>query len=389
MSEKESGRRMGQKEPEREPREEREERIDEKKPGRGSWWSWFWLTIVILFVIFAAMQYFASKSMDLGTDTGRRNYLQEMRTQLEDEFPELLKYIDDLSRQSKERIRAAIDEEIANAYEPVYTLGIDAFVKFHYSVLGEYAELYNAALDGIDDEKKDRIERLLYEHLFASTGFERNLKESLQRIDHFALQEISKEIDGLYGKIKRDLNTSDAQTEFLVQELFQAGTEEMKERFRSSIGNSLRLAGVGGTAMGGALLSKKMAKLFAKKALGKAMVKGGTKVGGTVAGAAVGAESGLLCGPGAILCSPVGAVIGGIVGWFATDAVAVTVDQYFNEEEFRSMLKRIVERQEKRMRDRLFQVYAGSIDEISTRNKERLESFKHRRNGEILTQVEP
>ncbi len=357
---------------------------EKEKISSKSWWRWFWVTIIALLVVYLLMLFLASNT-DISTKQGRKNYLNEMREVVQKISPDLEKYIVNLSEMSKENIRKTIHEEVAKAYEPVYTVGIDNFSDFHYSVLGEYTELFDTAADGsrnyLDMDKKDNFDNLVYEELFQSTEFDTHLKDAYKNINIFAFNEMTQNLDNLHKKVQNDLNVSDAQADFLIQQIFQMGISDMKERFSNKIGNSFRASGVTGGAIAGALVSKQVAKLFAKKVGTKLAVKGGTKVAGAiVTGAIVGAESGLLCGPGAVLCSPVGAVVGGITGWFMTDVAVAAFDEHYNKEAFKDEIRDIVNKQQIQTEEQLNSIYTTTIDEINIEDKDKLEEFKHKQN---------
>ena len=355
-----------------------------EKTSSKSWWRWFWVTIIILLLAYLATFYIASNT-DTDTKEGRANYLIQMQKTLKKISPELEKYIANLSEASKEQIKEKIDEEVAKAYQPVYDKGIDNFTDFHYSVKGEYIELFDSAADGsrnyLKMDKKDNFDKLVYKMLFKSVHFDSRLKEAYKNINSFALSEIDKNIDSIHKKVKSDLNVSDAQADFLIEQMFQMGVSEMKERFSNKIGNSFRATGIGGGAIAGALVSKQIAKIFTKKVATKLAVKGASKIAGSAAGAAEGGETGLLCGPGAVFCSSVGAVIGGVVGWFATDGVVAAIDEHYNANDFKDKLRSIIKKQQIETQNQLYSVYTTAIDEVNIQNKEKLETFKDEKNG--------
>jgi hypothetical protein len=350
-----------------------------------SWWKWFWITIFILLLVYIVTVFMASnKKLEL--KNSRENHLQEMITTLRKISPDLEKYIVNMSDVSKKRIEERIDKDVTKAYESVYTKGIDNFSDFHYSVKGEYIELFAQAEDGsrsyLKLEEKDKFDKLVYEMLFKSTGFDANLKKAYKDINSFALSEMSKNIENLHKKVQNDLNVSDDEADLLIEQIFKSSVSDMKERFSDTFSKSFRATGVGGGAITGVLVSKQIAKVFAKKLATKLAVKGGSKVAGSVAGAAAGGETGLLCGPAAVFCSPVGAVIGGVVGWFATDAIVATVDEYYNADDFKNELRGIIKAQEMKTKKQLYSVYTMSINEINAENKKKLEEFKNRQNRE-------
>jgi len=356
-----------------------------------SWWRWFWGTIISLFVLYAAALYlenYGSNNYDIKTEDGRKNYSKKMFLSLKKISPELEKYISNLSQQSKVDIKKRIHQEISVAYAPLYSQGIQNFSEFHYSVSGEYIELYNASKDGarkyLKMQKEENFDALVYEMLFESTKFNKHLKNAYTNVNNFAMNEIIKNVGKLHSKVQKDLNITKEQTLFLVEELLKIGQEDMEARFQKELSIGVHAGGLGSGAVIGAMASKQIAKMFAKKMATKAAIKTSSKLAGAAVGATTGGVEGLVCGPGAPICSSVGAVIGGIVGWFATDKIIVQADHYFNGDEFEKELKTMIEKQQQRTEEQLYKLYTNSIDAVNKVDKKRLEIFKHTQNKEYL-----
>jgi len=354
-----------------------------------NWWRWFWATIIFLLIVYIGAVYlgaYGSKNYDINTTQGRKNYSKKMIGILKEFSPELAQYISNLSEESKADIREKIHQEVAAAYEPVYKVGIKNFADFHYSVIGEYTELYYKGEDNakelLTDKKYNNFEKMIYEKLFVSSDFDSSLKKAYVNIHTFALSEIASTVENLHTKVKNDLNISNEQATFLVEEMLRISTDDMEERFKNEVSIGMHASGLGAGAVVGAIASKQIAKVFTKKIATKAAIKGGSKLAGAGAGAAIGASEGLLCGPGAILCTPVGAVVGGVFGWFATDAAVMVGDEYFSRKEFEDDLNTTIKQQQDKMEQQLVEIYTNSIDKINKENQEKLEKFKHTQNKE-------
>jgi len=367
-------------------RSEREVKVDAKVKN---WWRWFWGTIVVLFLLYMAALYlgeYGSINYDINTTQGRENYTKKMLEKLKEISPDLEKYISNLSEQSKKDIKNKIHHEVSIAYKPVYNKGIKNFTNFHYSVSGEYIELYNATTDGarkyLKMERKDNFDKLVYEMLFESTGFDENLKTAYTNINSFAINEILSNIQKLHIKIKNDLNTTDEQANFIVEKMFKIAKKEMLERFKNKISIGMHASGVSTGALVGVMASKQITKMFTKKMVTKAVLKTGSKLAGSAAGAATGGLEGLLCGPSAPVCSTVGAIIGGIAGWFVTDKIVVVADKHFYGKKFEKELKTMIEKQQELTEEQLYALYTNSINTINKVNQEKLETFKHTQNKE-------
>ena len=368
-----------------------EEENKQVKTEIKNWWRWFWGTIIFLFISYVATLYLAeygSKNYDINTTQGRENYSKKMFETLKQISPELEKYISNLSQQSKKDIQEKIHQEVSAAYKPVYNKGIKNFTEFHYSVSGEYIELYNAGSDGVRKyfkmEKKDNFDKLVYEMLFQSNDFDKHLKNAYTDINSFAINELVSNMNRLNVKLKTDLNITNEQSSFLVEKMLKIAHKDMKERFENEVSIGMHAGGLGSGAVIGAMASKQIAKMFAKKMATKAAVKTGSKLAGSAAGAVVGASEGLLCGPGAVLCSPIGAVIGGVVGWFATDKIVVEADKYFYADDFKQELRAMIQEQQKLTEEQLYKVYTNSIDTINKVNQDKLKEFRNMQNKEHI-----
>jgi len=355
-----------------------------------NWWKWFWGTIIFLLISYLALVYLSnyrdSQNYNINTTKGRENYSAKMRDVIIEIKPEWAKYISNLSEQSKENIKEQIHKEVSAAYAPVYNEGIKNFSEFHYSVAGEYIELYNASADGarsyLKMEKKDNFDTLVYEMLFKSTNFDEHLKGAFTNINNFALNEIVNNMTQLQKRVQTDLNTTSDETVFIVNQLLNISEKDMKSRFKNEVSAGFRAGGVSSGALVGAVASKQIAKMFTKKVATKVAIKATTKAAGAAAGATAGGVEGLVCGPGAPVCSTIGAIIGGVVGWFTTDAVVITLDEYYNGNDFEEELRIMIEQQQTKTEQQLYEVYTKSFDSVNKSNKEKLETFKHTKNKE-------
>jgi BMFP domain-containing protein YqiC len=357
-----------------------------------NWWRWFWGTIFVLLFFYIALvflgNYTPQKNYDLNTTQGRQNYKQEMIDLLGKVAPKYQKYMVNLSQSSKENIKQKIKQEVAAAFEPVYLGGIKNFSQFHYSIKGEYLELYYSANDNTRDilnmEQKDNLNKKIYELLFGSVAFDTKIKEAYNNINLFALNEITKNINTLHTKIENDFNITQTQADFLVKEMLDISIDDMKMRFNGEVSEGFRVAGVGAGSAVGFAVSKQILKVFSKKLATKLAIKGGTKLAGAEVGAATGVGVGLVCGPAAVVCSSVGGLIGGAIGWFATDAIVISIDEYYNAEEFEQDLKRFLQAQQREMENKLIFLYEGSLNNLDRVNKEKFEKLKHTTNKDLL-----
>ena len=211
---------------------------------------------------------------------------------------------------------------LQNVYAPVYA-AIPEYADFHYSVLGEYVELTEAAFG--------QMSHGLYDRLFK--GFEQRLSDAATLLDQ-------KYSEAYRSALKEQIETTipTEQLSLPLGELTQAALEDAVSRARVTLPLASVVAGVAGSGtlkVVAATVAKKMAAKVAAKAAAKGVAKGG----GFLAGAGGGA---LLCswsGPGAALCG----IVGGTAAWLLADAAVVNIDEYFNRDEFEAELRALID----------------------------------------------
>ena len=225
------------------------------------------------------------------------------------------------------RARAETSDVIApllnELYEPVYG-GITSYADFHYTVLGEYTELVGAALG----TAADAIENRLYD------GFDERLERVADILDlRFADEFRTVLMQELQAEIPSELS------DVPLAPITQQTIEDALARVRVTVPVGTVMATVGGAAAikaVSAAIAAKVATKVATKAAGKGVAKGTGIFGGAGLGALGGSWGG-----------PVGAVVGGVIGgataWFAVDAAVVTIDEYFNRDDFEADLRVMVD----------------------------------------------
>jgi hypothetical protein len=267
-------------------------------------------------------------------------------------------------------MKKSINDNVDKAYSNVYD-HIDDFADFHYSVTGEYTEIATKLFGDINN--------ILMKKVFEPADFENNLNKALSNINSETNNILKDYYSKIKDKIKSKLNINENEANFLLKDILKLNQDDMISRFHNSLYNRFRAFG-----LGGGVAASVVTKAVSKKIAVKAATKVGAKVGGAAAGAAAGAGEGLLCGPGAWLCSPAGAVVGGIVGWFATDKIVVEVDKYFNKDEFKQELRKLIDQQKEATKQTLYKIYLGSFDEMNKVNKEKFEEIKNKSVKDII-----
>lgn len=243
--------------------------------------------------------------------------------QVEIESNTLLTIFERAARKARTETSDEIDPLLDDLYEPVYG-GISSYANFHYTVLGEYTELVGAALGTAADAIEDR----LYD------GFDDRLERVANTLDaRFADEFRTALMQELQAEIPSELSNAP------LAPFTQRAIEDALARVRVTVPVGTVMATVGGAAAikaVSAAIAAKVATKVATKAAGKGVAKGT----GILGGAGLGALSGSWGGP-------VGAAVGGAIGaaatWFAVDAAVISIDEYFNRDDFEAGLHTMVE----------------------------------------------
>jgi hypothetical protein len=241
----------------------------------------------------------------------------------------------------------AIDPLLDDLYEPVYG-GITSYADFHYTVLGEYAELVGAALGTAADAIEDR----LYD------GFDDRLERVASTLDaRFADEFRTALMQELENEIPSELS------DVPLAPITQHAIEDTLARVRVTVPVATVMATVGGAAAikaVSAAIAAKVATKVAAKAAGKGVAKGT----GILGGAGLGALGGSWGGP---VGAAVGGAIGGAAAWFAVDAAVVSIDEYFTRDDFEAELRLMI--------DEHRGVVRGHLTNALKRKSEDMQSF--------------
>lgn len=229
---------------------------------------------------------------------------------------------DGLPRKALDAVKPEVETLLDAAYAPVYD-AIPHYADFHYSVLGEYTELTEAAFGTMTEAIEARLFDGMGERLS-------NLTQSLDQRFAVAYEE------ALQGSIEDNVSVEQIGLPFSEATTFVF--DDVLSRSRTTLPVSTVAAGVvggGGIKVVSAVIAKKMATNIAVKATARGVVKGG----GVLAGAGGGAFLCSWSGPGAALCG----AIGGVGAWLLADAAVVNIDEYFNREEFEADLRKLID----------------------------------------------
>jgi len=225
------------------------------------------------------------------------------------------------SNQAKEITIEMLDRILDRAFDPV-DAAIPAYVSFHYSVRGQYTELFGAS--GI-------IESAIQTRVFDS--FDEELDAAMNEIDLIFSQEFNR-------SVREQLNAEipvawrGAQMSAITEAAI--GDAQYRMRYTLPVGSFVATTGGFASAkLAAAIAAKIAAKVAAKTAVGLAVKS--TGIGG---GAATGAAIGAFLGP---VGAGVGGVVGGAVAWVAVDSAIILIDELWNREEFESDLRTMID----------------------------------------------
>ena len=343
--------------------------LEKKEFTDKNFWKWFWITIVALIVVYIGLYIVALKKIN-NSSKNREDVITKLINKAQNKFPQLTQIVSTIPKELKQSIKDSIDKNIDKAYEPAYKQ-IDNFSGFHYSVTGEYTELF-MALSG-------KIDKTIKEKIFNPANFDDNLKNSLNMINADTNNALKDYFNKISNEIQNTLKIDEDEKEIFMNQVIKFTENDMINRFSNTLSLTFKGFGLAGGAIAGAMtkiISKKIATAITKKIITKAAIKAGTKMAEMGAGTATGAEAGLICGPGASLCSPIGAMIGAVAAWFATDKVTVEVDKYLHEDEFKANLKKMIDRQKEQTKQTLYKIYSISLNNLAKENLKKIKNEK-------------
>jgi len=314
----------------------------------------FWVTILILLILFVVLQFLASrhhyqeeskaKERETQTEVFKEVELlidtHTMRTNL-DTNATLNAILGHLHRSTLE-LNQTIEVEIEKLFGGV-DRNLEQFLDFHYSVIGEYVEL-GAMATG-------EIEQQIEERLFGKLFIERTNQtlESIAKHYHILLKN---HLDFIHTNATQGVDTH------LNLETLERLTADIRQ-------NILIQQGKLATLMSAAVATKIVKAIATKAAIkqaSKITVKTASKAAVKGAAAASGASAGVFCGPLVWVCAPVAAT----AMWFGTDAAIVTVDEHFNRDEFRSDILSSLTAQKQNLKHQLQTDYTQSLQTLST-----------------------
>ncbi|HSO79181.1 MAG TPA: hypothetical protein VLQ88_03260, partial [Chromatiaceae bacterium] len=259
---------------------------------------------------------------------------------------------DDLHRarvQATESADRRIDAELDALFARIAP-GVDAYLDWYFTVIGEYERLAALATGGFVDLMGQQLEQ----HLFVDTGFAGQLEaldDAIRQDSARALADAGGRLEQLAGARSADhpcgLSGLDLEA-FSTAALFTPALGDLDR-------DAVRAAtAAGGGAAAGALAAKTLAKQTGAAVAAKLAVKKGFQTAAGLAGKVAAKKGGsilLSAAGGAALCSPSGpaAVVCGIVAgtltWLAVDKAMIEIDEARLREQMRAEILQALEEQ--------------------------------------------
>ena len=339
---------------------------------------YFWITIAILALIFLTLFFIAHLNNKQMVQEEKVNQSKTVVDQYIDKYfatdrlkTNLESHQKEIEADFKEEIMAlsdTIDREIEHVFSSV-EYRIDSYLDYHYSVVGEYSEMYAMASNKISNVIEKRLMGSDFSNNLQSASdtvynqYNNRIKEHLALLSAIAYDGVEIDLD-----INRE-TLEQLQTEIVKNQMLQEG------KFSLLI-----------SAMIAKKISVVIVAKLASKAGAKLAAKGAVKVGSKMATATGAGLAGLVCGPGVVVCAPVLAV----AAWFATDAVIVTADEHFNRDSFKMDILEMLEKQKSSIKRELKATYSQSFETVSQSSQAKIAmtSVQEKRRVNIATDRE-
>lgn len=308
----------------------------------------FWLVIIIMSIVYLVAQLIAFNNIQSYSDKKMPIITKYVAKE------NLEKYKDNISIDFQNRVSImdmAVDNEIDKLFNRVEN-NLDNFLDFHYSIKGEYIELSAMITKDIGELITDKLfgeefNKEVQDSLKTMNEiYKLNMKEHLKLIDNYALE-----------KVDLELNANSLQT--LHDEI---NTNKNIQEGKAGV---LLLAGFSSRVI--QVITTKLATKVASKVATKAAIKTGKFAASSVAGA-----SGIVCGPFVVVCAPTAAII----TWFATDAIIISGDEYFNREELKQELLEELNENKLILKQQYKSIYFDTMNQISQESKKSYKDAK-------------
>lgn len=239
-------------------------------------------------------------------------------------------------------------------------LGVDQYLNWYFTVIGEYERLAVAATGDLGQFMTEELER----HLFTDTRFSERLDAANQAIVQASEQQMS----ALHQRLghQAEVGVQDEPCGIGDLDLSAFGDLE-RDRIRAST-----------AAGGGALVAVGSSKLLAKKTAASVVGKVSAKKSFAAAAALIGKTSAkkggsilLSAAGGAAVCAPGGplaavcGIVAGTVAWFTFDKAFIEIDEALFRDEMRSNILAVLEEEQAELAHILKNQHNASIDAMA------------------------
>jgi len=249
---------------------------------------------------------------------------------------------DDLDRtrlQARELADRRIDSELDALFARIEP-GVDAYLDWYFTLLGEYERLAALATGGFVDLMGKQLER----HLFRDTGF----AEQLETLDAAIRLDSSRALADAADRLGQETRTLAAKQPCALSglDLGSFGAAALPDAILGDLNRDATRAAtaLGGGAAAGAAAAKLLAKQTGGAVAAKLAAKKGFQTAAALAGKVAAKKGGsiLLSAAGAAtLCSPGGpaaaicGILAGTAAWLAVDKALVEIDEARLRQEMR------------------------------------------------------
>ena len=332
----------------------------------------FWGVIIIGIISYVVLQAIFYQNLSKPSQQGDIKTLQKKLIKIS---PKLFEVLSKLNEESKQEIQQVIKKNMDKLYAPIYKR-VDEYINFHYSLKGDYTELFAGVSNKFDE--------YLQKHIFGA-DFENRLKNTINNINNQVLNILIQKSEK-FKKEMKNMNFSDSEINFLVNKIMKFSIEDTKQRYLNTTNNLFRSGGIGvgiimGAKIGMKMATKQTSKVLAKKLLAKVAVKTSAKIAAASASAATGAAEGSVLGPGGTVA---GGFIGAVVGWFATDMIVIKADEYLNKKEFKEQIIKMINNHKMKIQNNLIKLYTSISDKIFSENEKSLKELKNKKIKDII-----
>ncbi len=250
--------------------------------------------------------------------------------------------------------------------------GVDAYLDWYFTVIGEYERLAALATGGFVELMGDQLEQ----HLFVDTGF----AEQLERLDEGIRRDSARTLADAAGHLEQLAGERSAAAPCALYGL-DLGALSAATLASPALGDLNRDAvraatAVGGGAAAGALAAKMLAKQTGAAVAAKLAAKKGFQTAAGLAGKVAAKKGGsilLSAAGGAALCSPGGpaaaicGIVAGAAAWLAVDKAMIEIDEVRLREEMRAEILHALEEQKPALALALKTSQGAAIDAMAGR----------------------